>query len=299
MDPRHDDTEPAASDPGAGGFGAFGGDTVRVRLDISYDGTDFAGWAVQPGRRTVAGDVRSALETILRTPVHLTAAGRTDAGVHAVGQVAHLDLPRPVWAEHSDALVRSLAGVLRRDVRVRAARLVPADFHARYSGLARTYVYRITDTDWGADPLRRRDTVHWSRRLDEKSMRVASTPLLGLRDFTAFCTRPERGTAVRTLLALDWQRRDDHVLEATVRADAFCRSMVRGLVGALIKVGEHGRPPSWPASLLGAERRSDRVRVAPALGLTLVRIDYPPDDELAARNAVTRATRSPGTVEAD
>jgi tRNA pseudouridine38-40 synthase len=260
---------------------------VRVRLDIAYDGTEFSGWAVQPGRRTVHGELAAALRTVLRLPdVPLTVAGRTDAGVHATGQVAHCDLD-----ELPDDLVHRLAGVLPPDLRVRSAREVPADFDARFAALWRRYEYRIDDAPGGADPRRRRFVLRWPRRLNEAAMTAAGETLLGLHDFAAFCRRRDGATTIRTLtvLAVD---RDGSEIVCTVQADAFCHSMVRSLVGALIAVGEGRRPVDWPASLLTLDRRADEVPVAPAHGLTLVEVGYPPDDQLAARAATTRARRA-------
>jgi tRNA pseudouridine38-40 synthase len=259
---------------------------VRVRLALAYDGGGFSGWAAQPGRRTVQGVVEEALARVLRVPVALTVAGRTDAGVHATGQVAHFDGPAP-----DGTLVRRLAGVLPPDVRVRAAAEAPPGFDARFSALWRRYAYRVTDDPAGADPLRRHDTLSWSRPLDADRMEEASAGLLGEHDFAAFCRRREGATTIRALQRLDWVREAD-LLTATVVADAFCHSMVRSLVGALVAVGEGRRPASWPASLLTRTSRADDVPVAPAGGLTLVRVDYPPDDQLAARSLVTRARRT-------
>jgi tRNA pseudouridine38-40 synthase len=259
---------------------------LRVRLDIAYDGTDFSGWAVQPGRRTVQGELELALATVLRLPaVALTVAGRTDAGVHATGQVAHCDVP-----ELPADLVRRLGGVLSADVRVRAAREVPADFDARFSALWRRYRYRISDAPHELDPLRRREVLGWPRPLEVPVMAAAAGRLPGLHDFAGFCRRREGATTVRTLTALSVAR-DGAEIVCGVEADAFCHSMVRSLVGALIAVGEGRRPVDWPASLLDRDRRADEVPVAPAHGLTLVEVGYPPDDELAARAELTRARR--------
>jgi tRNA pseudouridine38-40 synthase len=263
---------------------------VRVRLDVAYDGAGFSGWAIQPGRRTVQGVLQDALTTVLRVPAALTVAGRTDAGVHASGQVAHLDLPSEIWAAQRARLVRRLAGVLPADVRVRAAHEVSALFDARFSALWRRYRYEITDHEAGADPLRRGHLLAWPRRLDEAAMRSAAAPLLGLHDFVAFCRAREGATSIRTLQALDIAR-DDTELAITVQADAFCHSMVRSLVGALLAVGEGRRQVDWPGSLLRADRRADDVPVVPAHGLTLELVGYPPEDQLAARSAVTRARR--------
>jgi len=258
---------------------------TRLRLDLAYDGTDFAGWAEQPGQRTVAGVVRAALETLARGPITLVVAGRTDAGVHAIGQVAHADVPAAMVAD-----LRRLNGLLPRDVRARDLAAAPPGFDARFSALSRRYAYRVHDGV--ADPLRRHDTLTWNRPLDLAALRAASVPLVGLHEFTAFCRARPGATTVRTLLALDWAREPDGVLVATVEADAFCRSMVRSLVGALLAVGDGRRSEAWPASLLGAPARADDVLVAPAHGLTLMSVAYPPPDEFAARAERTRARRT-------
>jgi tRNA pseudouridine38-40 synthase len=268
------------------------GPQVRVRLDVSYDGTDFSGWAVQPGRRTVQGVLQDALGTLLRVPVPLTVAGRTDAGVHATGQVAHCDLPLPVWNEAGQRLLRRLARLLPDDVRVLRIAPVPAEFDARFAALWRRYEYRICDREGGTEPLRRRHVLSWRRPLDVGAMASAAGPLAGLHDFVAFCKWRDTGTTIRTLERFAVAREADEVV-CTVQADAFCHSMVRSLVGALLAVGEGRRAVGWPASLLAAGRRSDEISVAPAHGLTLVAVGYPPDDELAERTARTRAVRLP------
>jgi tRNA pseudouridine38-40 synthase len=279
---QHDLDEPVP-DPGGG--------LVRVRLDVQYDGTALSGWAAQPGRRTVRGELEAALATVLRVPVALTVAGRTDAGVHATGQVASLDVPRAVWEQHREKLVRRLRGVLPADIAVPSATEAHPAFDARFGALARHYVYRLTDAPGGPAPLRRADTVGWPRTLDTPAMTAAAALLLGRHDFAAYCRRREGATTVRTLLALDVQR-DGDLVTIAASADAFCHSMVRSLVGALLAVGEGRRPPEWPAELLGRTQRADEVTVAPAAGLTLVGVDYPPDDLLAARATVTRARRA-------
>ncbi|MDP9239865.1 MAG: tRNA pseudouridine(38-40) synthase TruA [Actinomycetota bacterium] len=267
-----------------------------MRLDLGYDGTDFAGWARQPGQRTVQGTVEEALGTILRVPARLTVAGRTDAGVHATGQVAHVDLPAAVSARFEPSLLRRLAGVLPRDVRVRAVAAAPEGFDARFSALQRRYAYRVADTDWGVEPVHRRTTVHWPRPLDEQLMAAAAQALLGEHDFAAFCRRREGATTVRTLRRLDWHRDADRVLTATVEADAFCHSMVRSLVGALLDVGTRARGIEWPAEVLAAGVREARVHVAPAHGLTLVAVSYPEAGALAERARQTRRRREPRAI---
>jgi tRNA pseudouridine38-40 synthase len=247
---------------------------------------------VQPDRRTVQGVLTEGLGRVLRAPVHLTVAGRTDAGVHAAAQVAHLDVPVAAWESLRPSLLRRLAGVLPRDVRVRSVVEAAPGFDARFSALRRRYLYRVTDAPWGADPLRRRDTLAWPRRLDAEAMAAAAAALLGEHDFAAFCRRREGATTIRALLALDVVREPDGVLSLWVEADAFCHSMVRSLTGAILAVGEGRQPAEWPASLLSRTARADDVKVVPPHGLTLMAVDYPPAEEFAARAHQTRARRT-------
>ena len=224
-----------------------------------------------------------------RIQATLTVAGRTDAGVHATGQVAHLDVPPGV--AKPDELAHRLARLLPPDVRVPAVRQVLRTFDARFSALRRHYRYRVCDAPWGVDPLRRYDTLARHQRLDDAAMNAASRLLLGEHDFAAFCRRREGASTVRALQRLEWSRSEPHLLVAHVTADAFCHSMVRSLVGALLAVGDGRHPPDWPAGLLQYTARASGVTVAPAHGLTLVGVDYPDDDQLAARAEQTRAVR--------
>lgn len=228
---------------------------------------------------------------MLRTPVALTVAGRTDAGVHATGQVAHTDLRAEV---DPAALLRRLARLLPPDVRVRTITAVPDAFDARFSALRRHYRYRVATAPHGAEPLRARDTLAWPHALDLDAVGAASQRLLGEHDFAAFCRRREGATTVRALQELSWTADADGVVTVAVAADAFCHSMVRSLVGALLDVGRARRAPDWPAALLTRRERANDVPVAPAHGLTLVAVDYPPDAELAARAERTRRLRTPG-----
>jgi tRNA pseudouridine38-40 synthase len=272
---------------------------VRVRIDLSYDGTAFSGWAAQPGRRTVEDVVAAALGRVLRLPAtlnppKLTVAGRTDAGVHARGQVVHVDLPGVVWAATADRVVARLASALPADVRVRAAGPAPAGFDARFSALWRRYAYRVCDDEGAADPLRRHETLWYFRRLDLSVMNEAARSLLGEHDFAAFCRRREGATTIRALRVLDWHRDGDGTAIATVVADAFCHNMVRSLVGALLAVGEGRHPPGWAAAVLAAAVRDPAVRVVAPHGLCLEEVGYPPPGELAARAAETRTVRTIG-----
>jgi len=265
-----------------------GGGLIRVRLDLSYDGTDFTGWARQPGLRTVQGVLEESLSKVLREPIQLTVAGRTDAGVHAEGQVAHFDTAAEF---DGPKLVHRLARFLPKDVRVKDARVAPVDFDARFSAIRRHYVYRLTAAPYGAEPLAARSVVPCRPGVDLEAMRAASRKLLGLHDFAAFCRRREGATTVRELQRYDWERQGD-LLIAHVSADAFCWSMVRSLVGAVLAVGEGRRTPDWAGALLRETQRSSSVPVAPAHGLSLVAVDYPADEDLAARNLQTREVRT-------
>jgi tRNA pseudouridine38-40 synthase len=266
---------------------------VRIRIDLSYDGTGFSGWAAQPGRRTVEGVLAETLGHVLRLPAspRLTVAGRTDTGVHARGQVAHSDLPDAVWAAYADAARRRLARALPPDIRVRAIGPAPDGFDARFSALWRRYSYRVCDDPASADPLRRHETLWHPRGLDLAAMNAAAGTLTGEHDFAAFCRRREGATTVRALRRLDWRRDDDGVAVACVIADAFCHNMVRALVGALLAVGEGSRPPSWPSAVLAAAVRDPAVRVVPPHGLCLEEVRYPVPGQLAARAALTRQVR--------
>ncbi|MFV2118704.1 tRNA pseudouridine(38-40) synthase TruA [Streptomyces sp. Act-28] len=268
---------------------------VRVRLDLSYDGRDFHGWAKQAGgRRTVQGEIEDALRTVTRSTrtYELTVAGRTDAGVHARGQVAHVDLPEEVWAEHRDKLLRRLAGRLAHDVRIWRVEEAPPGFNARFSAIWRRYAYRVTDDPGGVDPLLRGHVLWHDWPLDLDAMNAAAERLLGEHDFAAYCKRREGATTIRTLQELRWERLPGGVLEATVRADAFCHNMVRSLVGAMLFVGDGHRPVEWPAKVLAAGVRDSAVHVVRPHGLTLEEVGYPADELLAARNREARNKRS-------
>lgn len=270
----------------------------RWRLDVSYRGTDFSGWATQPGLRTVQGELELWLPRLLRVDheLPLTVAGRTDSGVHARGQVCHVDCPTGVITDDGRTLLRRFARVLPDDLVVRAVRRAPEGFDARFSALHRRYAYRLADAEVPPDPLHRDHVAVWPRPLDLDSMNSAAAGLLGLRDFAAFCKRREGATTIRTLIELSG-RRVDHgpltgVIEFTVVADAFCHSMVRSLIGTLVRVGEGARETGWVSEVAGRGVRDSSIQVMPAAGLTLEQVDYPSDDQLAARAAEARRMRT-------
>jgi tRNA pseudouridine38-40 synthase len=267
---------------------------VRVRLDLAYDGTEFSGWAAQPGRRTVQGVVEEALHRILRLPEppRLTVAGRTDAGVHARGQVAHLDIDTRAWAGVADTAVRRMPGLLPPDIRMHAMTEAPAGFDARFGALWRRYSYRVSDAPGGGDPLRRNETLWHRHPLAVERMNAAAQHCLGEHDFAAFCRRREGATTVRQLLRLDWERDAEGVAVATVVADAFCHNMVRALMGALLAVGAGDRPEEWPGEVLAAATRDPSVHVASPHGLCLEEVRYPPAAQLGKRASETRRLRT-------
>ncbi|WP_263729665.1 tRNA pseudouridine(38-40) synthase TruA [Cellulomonas sp. SG140] len=284
---------------------------VRLRLDLAYDGAGFAGWARQPALRTVQGVLEDALATVLRAaprgeaPPRVTVAGRTDAGVHARGQVAHVDVGVAALLAtrgRSDrdgptALVARLAGVLPGDLVVHRVTVAPSGFDARFSALRRRYVYRVCDDAALRDPLRRGHVLWHRRALDADAMAAAASPLVGRHDFAAFCKPRPEATTIRTLERFEWVRvasgPDEGLVVAQVQADAFCHSMVRALVGASLVIGEGRRPAGWAAELLAGRRRDGAAAVVPPHGLTLEEVGYPPDAELAERAVQTRARRRP------
>ncbi|WP_335934640.1 tRNA pseudouridine(38-40) synthase TruA [Streptomyces sp. PTD5-9] len=269
--------------------------SVRLRLDLAYDGTEFSGWAKQTARRTVQGEIEDALRTVTRSArtYDLTVAGRTDAGVHARGQVAHVDLPDEVWAEHGEKLLRRMAGRLAADVRIWRIGEAPAGFNARFSALWRRYAYRVCDRPGGVDPLLRGHVLWHDRPLDVDAMNEAAARMTGEHDFAAYCKKRDGATTIRTLQKLSWVRDEDSgILTATVQADAFCHNMVRALIGAALFVGDGRRSPEWPARVLAARVRNPGVHVVRPHGLTLEEVAYPGDALLAARAEETRRMRT-------
>ncbi|QPK83566.1 tRNA pseudouridine(38-40) synthase TruA [Corynebacterium qintianiae] len=275
-------------------------ETLRLRLDIAYDGTDFHGWARQADLRTVQGTIEAALGMVLCTPVELTVAGRTDAGVHASGQVAHVDIPRAALEQRSiegdpARLVRRMAKLLPEDVRIFRVTAAHPLFDARFSALSRSYVYRVTTHPAGALPTRARDTAAWRRPVDLSVVQAVADAFVGLHDFAAFCKAKPNATTVREVLGMRWVEastsEEPNLYEAHVTADAFCWNMVRALVATCLQVGDGSKEPGWVEPLLGERERNPQVLLAPAKGLTLVDVAYPAPDEYGRRSALTRAKR--------
>jgi tRNA pseudouridine38-40 synthase len=260
----------------------------RLRIDIAYDGTNFSGWAIQPDRRTVQACIEEAISKIARVNVETIVAGRTDAGVHATGQVIHVDVPEEMGIED---LGYKLNRILDEDVRINGIEIAPPAFHARFSALRRYYEYRILDENKVIQPLARLNTASWYRPLDMNLMNRASALLLGTHNYAAFCKYREGATTIRTLETYQWRRDAEGVLVADVVADAFCYSMVRNLVGAIVCVADGRKDPEWITTLLEDKERVSDSLVFPARGLTLYRVDYPDAAELLERAKKTVARR--------
>jgi tRNA pseudouridine38-40 synthase len=260
----------------------------RLRLDISYDGTNFSGWAVQPDRRTVQQCIEEAISTVTQSKAETIVAGRTDAGVHATGQVIHVDIPESL--DLSD-LAYKLNRILDEDIRINQIEIAPPAFHARFSALRRYYEYRILDENKVIPPLARFNSESWYRPLDLDVMNQASALLLGTHNFAAFCKFREGATTIRTLETYSWRRDNQGFLIGDVVADAFCYSMVRNLVGAIVCVADGRKDVSWITTLLEDKERVSDSLVFPGRGLTLYKVDYPSAQELLERAAKTIARR--------
>ena len=261
----------------------------RLRIDLAYDGSNFAGWAKQPDRRTVQECIEEALAKISRITPETIVAGRTDAGVHATGQVIHVDLPESVAL---DDLVYKLNRILDEDVRIHNISIAPEAFHARFSALRRRYRYKILDENKVLDPLARLDVATWYRPLDLDVMNKTSALLLGEHDFAAFCKYREGATTTRTLEKYEWKRSAEGFLVADIVADAFCYSMVRNLVGAVVCVADGRFDPEWIIGVLNNKERVSDSLVFSGRGLTLYQVDYPSDTELLERAKITIARRN-------
>ena len=248
----------------------------RLRVDLTYQGTNFSGWAKQPNERTVQEEVEKALSTITQTKVATIVAGRTDAGVHAKHQVIHTDLPTQTDINN---LAFRLNQILDADIRVLAAQWAPVNFHARFTAISRTYQYKIIDAGKVTAPLDRHDSTEWFRPLDIKLMNSGSKLLLGVHDFFAFCKFREGGSTVKNLLTFNWYRDEKDVVICEISADSFRYNMVRNLVGAAVCVGEGRFKPEWMFDTLKNKERIPDSYVFPAKGLTLISVQYPPVEQ--------------------
>jgi len=276
---------------------------VRLRVDLAYDGAGFSGWAKQPNLPSVQQTLETALAKALRLDLSLVrtvVAGRTDSGVHATGQVCHVDLPsdHALVAEPRKVdkeLLKRLRGALGKTsaIWVERVMIAPDGFDARFSPLRRRYEYRIADGRARKDPRTAGHTLWISDSLNQAAMNRLGKALLGLHDWASFCRAREGATTIRKLEKFSWVRDSEGVLCGTVVADAFCHSMVRSLVGAAIAVGKRDLAVSEIVALRDQTARTSAWKTMPAHGLTLVEVVYPKDRELARRAELTRAQRAP------
>ena len=269
---------------------------TRLRIDLAYDGGQFSGWARQPDRPTVQGAVETALAQVCRTdPGQLTTvvAGRTDAGVHATGQVCHVDIPPGVEVTDPARLRHRLRRVLasQSGIWIIDVGFAPEGFDARFSPLSRRYEYRIADDQSTKDPRRAGHTLWLDEVVDFAEMNRLGQALVGLHDWASFCRARAGATTVRHLQRFDWARDDDGVLVATVQADAFCHSMVRSLVGSAVEVGRGRASIEEIVALRDARARTSVWKTLPGYALTLCEVSYPDDEALAERAEQTRARR--------
>jgi tRNA pseudouridine38-40 synthase len=248
----------------------------RLRVDLTYEGTNFSGWAKQPNERTVQEEVENALSTITQTKVATIVAGRTDAGVHAKHQVIHTDLPAQTDINN---LAFRLNQILDADIRVLTAQWAPDNFHARFTAISRTYQYKIIDAGKVTAPLDRHDSTEWFRPLDIELMNSGSKLILGVHDFFAFCKFREGGSTIKNLLKFNWYRDEKDVVICEISADSFRYNMVRNLVGAAVCVGEGRFKPEWMFDTLKNKERIPDSYVFPAKGLTLISVQYPPAEQ--------------------
>ncbi len=268
----------------------------RLKIDLAYDGTPYAGWGKQPDQPTIQDEVENALGKITRSDCATVVAGRTDAGVHALHQIIHVDIPaaqtpnryRPDEVEWDTPNFHfRMNQILPEEIRINKVESAPANFHARFSALSRSYQYKISDGNRELAPLARLDCAKWFRDLDIDLMNQASRQMLGERDFAAFCRPRANSTTIRELLTFEWHRNSDGFVIADISADAFGWNMVRNLVGAAVCVGEKRFPVEWMSEILSAKSRVSDSYVFPAKGLKLVKVEYPADEDLLARIEMT------------
>ena len=266
------------------------GGLIRIRLDIAYDGTNYSGFGIQPHRKTVQGELNKALQQFLSIAKPKTiGAGRTDAGVHARGQVVHFDVEENVWQKVKDPLYK-FRRILPADIQVKSYEVTHPDFDARYSALTRRYSYTICNSQNGSDPMSSRYVLDYRKKLNVSLMNKASKELIGLHDFIAFCKTRSGSTTIRDLKKFKWMRTGDYVT-CEVVADAFCYSMVRGLIGVLLQVGDESKSVNWPKELLKKRIKVAEVNVVAAKALVLEEVKYPTNSKLKAQYEITRRTR--------
>ena len=253
---------------------ALSGPLYRVRMVVAYDGGPFRGFAAQPNVKTVAGVMAEATRKVLGHPVTFTCAGRTDAGVHAWGQVVHFDTTRSGDDFDATGLRRSLNKLLHPHIVVRSVDVAPESFDARHSAVGRRYRYTVLNRDV-PDPFMGRYVWHIEDALDLPSMKLACDPLFGEHDFSAFCRRPpDGGSTVRRVTNAEWIDTGDGFLRFEIAANAFCHQMVRSIVGTLVEVGSGRKRAGDIAGIIRSGDRQQAGQLAPPQGLSLWQVLY-------------------------
>ncbi len=271
----------------------------RIKIEIAYDGSNFNGWARQKDDpsyiskenpsgsiRTLQEEIEKALSLLAHDPVQTIVAGRTDAGVHAIKQVIHADIPLNSFTDEPWDISNweyKLNRILTPEIRVKKVEQAPPYFHARFSALSRSYIYKIADNNQFISPLERLDVATWYRGLDVAKMNKLAARFIGEFDFVAFCKYRENSSTIREIQEFTVSRSKNNLVEVRITADAFCYNMVRSLVGALVAVGEGRFEENWALEILENKVRPSDSYVFPAQGLTLTNVNYPPDNELLER----------------
>ena len=265
----------------------------RARITLSYDGTNFFGWGKQADRRTVQGELEAALFKLFQQQLDTVVAGRTDAGVHASGQVCHVDLPEN---EYTDIAYR-LNRILTEEIRIKSVERTSPDFHARFGALRRHYIYKIKDGNGYIEPTARLDIAPWYRDLNVDLMNQAAATLIGEHDFFSYARYRENATTIRELQRFEFERNEYGLIIARLSADAFLYNMVRSLIGTMVYIGEGRFNTDWAREILEKRERPSDSLVFPAKGLTFTGVDYPADSELHARILKTMAIRAESSEE--
>ena len=265
----------------------------RARITLSYDGTNFFGWGKQADRRTVQGELEAALFKLFQQQLDTVVAGRTDAGVHASGQVCHVDLPEN---EYTDIAYR-LNRILTEEIRIKSVERTSPDFHARFGALRRHYIYKIKDGNGYIEPTARLDIAPWYRDLNVDLMNQAAATLIGEHDFFSYARYRENATTIRELQRFEFERNEYGLIIARLSADAFLYNMVRSLIGTMVYIGEGRFNTDWAREVLEKKERPSDSVVFPAKGLTFTGVDYPADSELHARILKTMAIRAESSEE--
>jgi len=272
------------------------GGLVRFRVDLAYDGTDFAGWAKQPGLRTVEGDLLKMFEKVFgksKTDFDMRVAGRTDSGVHAKHQVCHLDIPQKrlsrIGRDPLNAL--RLNTLISEDLIILDFNQITSDFDARFSALGRRYRYTIIDPEFKKDPMLVRYALTHKRVLDVDIMNLAAKELIGLKDFAAFCKPRPGASTIRNLTLFELLRHPDGLITIDIHADAFCHNMVRSLVGSIIAVADGRLNVQDLANVQKTGKRANKFKTIDARGLSLESIDYPDPAEYAKQANLNRVMR--------